>query len=60
MSETEEHFLSTRGERLTLPGLPYMGGVMAGFMNPYDAEKNPDGVILMVRVDPQATPNFHV
>ena len=39
--------LSSRGERMLMPALPYIGGVIAAFMNPYDAEKNPDGLILL-------------
>ena len=42
-----EASLSSRGERMLMPALPYMGGVIEAFMNPYDAEKNPDGLILL-------------
>jgi len=30
-----------------MPALPYMGGVIEAFMDPYDAERNPDGLILL-------------
>mmetsp|Transcript_62404 Transcript_62404/g.122567 ORF Transcript_62404/g.122567 Transcript_62404/m.122567 type:complete len:521 (+) Transcript_62404:134-1696(+) len=39
--------VSSRGKLLTLPSLPYMGGVIQGFTDPYDADTNPDGVILL-------------
>ena len=38
--------LSSRGSRLTRPALPYMGGVLEGFAEPYDATTG-KGVILL-------------
>ena len=38
--------LSSRGSRLTRPALPYMGGVLEGFAEPYDAATG-KGVILL-------------
>ena len=38
--------LSSRGSRLTRPALPYMGGVLEGFAEPYDAVTG-KGVILL-------------
>ena len=38
--------ISSRGKRMNMPALPYLGGVIEGFMNPYDA-KSGEGVILM-------------
>ena len=40
--------------RVTL-GLPYISGVIEGFMDPYDAAKNPDGVILMAVAENKLT-----
>ena len=38
--------ISSRGERLNMPGLPYIQGVFEGFSDPYDpGTKN--GVILL-------------
>lgn len=42
-----EELISSRGERLKLPPLPYIGGVLKGFANPYDEKNNPTGVILL-------------
>ena len=39
--------ISSRGERLTLPGLPYLAGVLEGFRDPFDIATNPDGVVLL-------------
>ncbi|KAJ8611287.1 hypothetical protein CTAYLR_004159 [Chrysophaeum taylorii] len=46
-NKTRHSALSSRGERLMLPALPYMEGVMRAFFEPYHAEVAPDGFILL-------------
>ena len=36
-------------------GLPYISGVIEGFMDPYDAKTNPNGVILMAVAENKLT-----
>ena len=44
--EDNTTIISTRGERMNMPALPYIGGVIEGFTEPFDAATG-KGVILM-------------
>lgn len=46
--------LSSRGQRLTAPALPYLGGVLAAFADPYD-EATGEGVILLAVAENKLT-----
>ena len=54
-SSAKSSGLSARGDRLCLPALPYMKGVIDAFTDPFDADTNPGGLVLMAVAENKLT-----